>query len=46
MLTEIFRQNIKALFSIGYEYNWGHAPPDIAQCIVYFDKIAAEPSNT
>ena len=42
MLTEIHRQGIKAVFSIEYEYNWVNSLPDMAQCVAYFDKIAAE----
>ena len=42
MLTEIHRQGIKAMFSVEYEYNWDHSLPEIALCVAYFDKIAAE----
>lgn len=42
MLAEIRRQKIKAVFSIEYEYNWGKALPEIAQCVAYFDRVAAE----
>jgi len=42
MLTEIHRQGLKAVFSIEYEYNWQNSLPDMAQCVAYLDKIAAE----
>ena len=42
LLTEIHRQGVKAVFSIEYEYNWSNSSPEIAQCVAYFDKIAAE----
>jgi sugar phosphate isomerase/epimerase len=42
MLEEIHRQGIKAVFSIEYEYHWDNSVPEIAQCVAYFDKVAAE----
>lgn len=42
MLTEIHRQGVKAVFSIEYEHNWDNSLPEIAQCVEYFDKVAAE----
>jgi sugar phosphate isomerase/epimerase len=42
MLTEIYRQRIKALFYIEYEHNWKTSLPEIAECVKYFDKVAAE----
>jgi len=42
MLTEIHRQKIKAVFSIEYEHNWTNSLPEIAKCVEYFDKTAAE----
>jgi sugar phosphate isomerase/epimerase len=42
MLTELKRQNVKAVFSIEYEYNWDNSVPDIAECVKAFDKFAAE----
>jgi sugar phosphate isomerase/epimerase len=42
MLTEIHRQKVKGLFYIEYEHNWETSLPEIAQCVKYFDKIAAE----
>jgi sugar phosphate isomerase/epimerase len=42
MLTEILRQKIKAVFSIEYEHNWDNSVPEIAKCVEYFDKVAAE----
>jgi sugar phosphate isomerase/epimerase len=42
VLAEIHRQRIKAVFSIEYEHNWTTSVPEIAQCVAYFDKVAAE----
>ena len=42
MLTEIHRQKIAAIFYVEYEYNWGKAIPEIAQCVTYFDRMAVE----
>ncbi len=42
MLGELHRQGFKGVFSIEYEYNWDDSLPEIAQCVEYFDKIAAE----
>jgi sugar phosphate isomerase/epimerase len=42
LLTEIKAQGIQAVFSIEYEHNWESSVPEIAQCVAYFDKIAAE----
>jgi len=41
MLTEIRRQRRKAVFSIEYEYHWDNSLPEIAQCVAYFDRTAA-----
>jgi sugar phosphate isomerase/epimerase len=42
MLGELHRQGFKGVFSIEYEYHWDNSLPEIAQCVGYFDKIAAE----
>ena len=42
MLKEIHRQGIQAVFSIEYEHNWTTSVPEIAECVKYFDKMAAE----
>ncbi|MGD0518258.1 MAG: sugar phosphate isomerase/epimerase [Thermoguttaceae bacterium] len=42
MLAELHRQKVKAVFSIEYEHNWDNSLPDIARCVEYIDKIAAE----
>jgi sugar phosphate isomerase/epimerase len=42
MLGELHRQGFKGVFSIEYEYHWDNSLPEIAQCVEYFDKIAAE----
>lgn len=41
-LAEIKRQDVKAVFSIEYEHNWMNSVPEIAECVAYFDKVAAE----
>ncbi len=45
MLTEVHRQKLKANFYVEYESNWENSLPDIARCIEYFDKMAAELSG-
>ncbi len=42
ILAEVKRQGIKPVFSIEYEHNWENNVPDIAECVAYFDKVAAE----
>jgi len=42
ILQEVRRQGLKAVFSIEYEYHWETSLPEIAQCVKYFDKVAAE----
>lgn len=42
ILKEIRRQRVKAVFSIEYEYNWENSLPEIAQCVAYFNKMAAQ----
>ena len=42
MLAEIHRQGLKAVFSIEYEHNWDNSLPEIAKCVEFFDKTAAE----
>jgi len=42
LLAEIKRQGFKGVFSVEYEHNWDNSVPDIAQCVAYFDKVAAE----
>ena len=41
-LAEVKRQGVKGVFSIEYEHNWLNSVPEIAQCVTYFDKVAAE----
>ena len=43
MLTEVKRQGIKPIFSMEYEYRF--TMPELAQCVAYFDKVAAELSG-
>ncbi|HEV3259150.1 MAG TPA: TIM barrel protein [Gemmataceae bacterium] len=42
LLTEVKRQGIKPVFSVEYEYHFGHSLPELAKCVEYFDKVAAE----
>ena len=42
ILTEVHRQGLKAVFSIEYEHNWTTSVPEIAQCVAYFDEVAAK----
>jgi sugar phosphate isomerase/epimerase len=42
ILTEVRRQGIKPVFSVEYEYHYGHSLPEIAECVAYFDKVAGE----
>ena len=42
ILKEVHRQGVKAVFSIEYKHNWLNSVPEIAQCVEYFDKVAAE----
>lgn len=42
ILREVHHQGLRAPFSIEYEYNWENSLPEIAQCVAYFEKVAAE----
>ena len=46
MLAELNRQNFKGVFSIEYEHNWLNSMPEIAECIPYFERTAAELGQT
>ena len=46
ILQEVHRQGLRAPFSIEYEYNWENSLPEIAQCVAYFEKVAAEVAGT
>lgn len=41
ILAEVKRQGIQPVFSIEYEHNWDNNVPDIAQCVAYFNEVAA-----
>jgi len=45
MLAELARQNFKGVFSIEYEHNWLNSMPEIAGCVAFFRKVAAELSD-
>jgi sugar phosphate isomerase/epimerase len=40
ILTEVKRQGIKPVFSMEYEHRF--TMPELAECVAYFDKVAAE----
>jgi len=42
LLAEIKRQDIQPFFAIEYEYNWGKAMPEIAQCVEFFHETAEQ----
>lgn len=46
ILTELSRQNFKGVFSIEYEHNWLNSMPEIAGCVSYFERTAAELGQT
>ena len=46
MLAELARQNFKGVFSIEYEHNWLNSLPEIAECVPYFERTAAELGQT
>jgi len=46
MLAELSRQNFKGVFSIEYEHNWLNSMPEIAECVPYFERTAAELGQT
>jgi len=46
MLAELERQNFKGVFSIEYEHNWLHSMPEIAGCVSFFKRTAAELGQT
>jgi len=46
MLAELDRQNFKGVFSIEYEHNWLNSMPEIAECVPYFERTAAELGQT
>jgi len=45
LLAELARQDCKGVFSIEYEYNWLNSMPEIAGCVTFFRKAAAELST-
>jgi len=45
ILAELNRQGFKGVFSIEYEHNWLNSMPEIAGCVAFFRKVAAELSD-
>ncbi|HOK08293.1 MAG TPA: sugar phosphate isomerase/epimerase [Candidatus Hydrogenedens sp.] len=45
ILTYLYKQGFKGVFSIEYEYNWENSLPEISQCVKYFDAVAKELSG-
>ena len=46
MLAELARQKFKGVFSIEYEHNWLESMPEIAGCVSFFERTAAELGQT
>jgi len=46
ILAELARQGFKGVFSIEYEHNWLNSMPEIAECVSFFDRTAAELGRT
>lgn len=42
VLAELKRQGFKGVFSIEYEHNWDNSLPEIAECVKFFDAVAAK----
>jgi sugar phosphate isomerase/epimerase len=42
ILTQVHRQGVKPVFSVEYEYNYGHSMPEITECVAFFDKVCEE----
>ncbi len=42
MMEEVHRQGIKPLFIMEYHYHGPNLPAELAQCVEYFDKVAAD----
>ena len=42
MMEELKRQHFHGAFCVEYEYHWTNSQPEIAECVKYFDKTAAE----
>lgn len=45
VLAELDRQGFEGVFSIEYEHNWLNSVPEIAGCVAFFKKTAAELSG-
>ena len=42
VLAEVYRQKLKTVFYVEYEYNWDNNLPDVARCVKFFNETAAE----
>jgi sugar phosphate isomerase/epimerase len=42
LLAEVYRQNLKTVCYVEYEYDWDNNLPEVAQCVEFFDRTAAE----
>ena len=42
VLKEVYAQRFQGVFSVEYEHNWLNSLPEIAQCVEFFDRVAAE----
>ncbi len=45
VLAEMDRQGFEGVFSIEYEYHWDNSVPEMAGCVAFFKKTAAELSD-
>jgi sugar phosphate isomerase/epimerase len=41
-MEELKRQNFHGAFCVEYEYHWDNSVPEIAECVKFFNKTAAE----
>jgi sugar phosphate isomerase/epimerase len=46
VLAELAAEGFEGAFSIEYEYHWDNSVPEIKKCVEWFNKTAAELSNT
>ncbi len=42
ILEELYRQRFRGFFAAEYEHNWENNLPDLAECVRFFEQVAAE----
>ena len=42
VLAEVYRQKLKTVFYVEYEYDWDNNLPEMTRCVKFFDETAAE----